>query len=551
MPKLSLSTRALRQATAVALGASAVLGGVAALPATALAKHNQISMIEDFNDIYDPAGTLAQFRALGANTVRVLVEWNTVAPDPNATKKPSFNATDSGAYPAAGWAPYDQIVRTAQQDGLTVDFTVTGGAPRWAEASAAPRANGVNPQSVSWRPNAFDYGQFVQALGQRYSGHFTPSGQSSPLPRVHFWAIYNEPNFGQDLGPQAVNGSRTPTAPTMYRNLVRAGWNGLHRSGHGRDTILIGELAAEGSWPHKPWRAAPQGLPGNYGQTRPLLFIRDLYCVNAAFQPLRGYAARSIGCPTNVRGTRLFRRQNPALFSASGFADHPYDGAASPTSRAGLKPDYATFPVIGTLAATLDHVNHVYGSRTRFAIYNTEYGEITNPPRKGKGYPSPARAAVFMNQAEYISWKSGRLASYMQYLLEDPPANTGAYTGFASGLEFSNGKPKATYAAYQMPVWMPHTSFSHNANQEIWGSARPAPFMKRDGHGNQFLAIQINGRTIRRQRVNDGYFDTHMKFPRGHYTVRLAYTFPTSDSFLSVSELGKTIYSRSFRINVH
>jgi hypothetical protein len=284
---------------------------------------------------------------------------------------------------------------------------------------------------------------------------------------------------------------------------------------------------------------------------RPLWFIRDLYCVNASFQPLRGGAARSLGCPTNVRGSRRFRKQNPGLFSASGFADHPYDGGASPTSRAGLKEDFATFPVLGNLESTLDRVNRVYGSHKRFPIYNTEYGEITNPPRKGKGYPSPTRAAVFMNQAEYISWKSGRIGSYMQYLLRDPAPNTGAYTGFASGLEFSDGTHKATYAAYQMPVWMPRTSFAQRLEQEIWGSARPAPFMRRDTHANQFLSIQINGRTIKRQRVNDGYFDDHIKFPRGRHSVRLAYTFPKTDPFLPVTDLGKTIYSRSFRINVH
>ena len=119
-------------------------------------------------------------------------------------------------------------------------------------------------------------------------------------------------------------------------------------------------------------------------------------------------------------------------------------------SKAGNKVDYAIFVDLGNLESTLDRANRAYGSGKRFPIYNTEYGEITNPP-KSRPYPSPATAAVYINWAEYLSWKSGRIASYMQYLLKDPPPNAGIYSGFASGLEFFNGKPKATYAAVSAP----------------------------------------------------------------------------------------------------
>ena len=549
MPQLSLTTRLARRGTAAALGAAVALGGAAALPATALANHSQSAIIEDFNDITDPAGTLTQFRELGATTVRVILPWQAIAPSPNATKKPNFNATDPSAYPAASWAPFDNVINTAQRLGLAVDLTVAGGAPRWAEASAPPKSSSVNNAYTAWKPNAADYGQFMQAVGKRYSGTFVPKGQSAPLPRIHFWAIFNEPNFGQDLGPQASNDSTYFNAPIMYRQLVNAGWHALQASGHGRDTILIGELAAEGAEPGR-FPKATGGLPGNYGQTRALLFIRDLYCVDTAFRPLRGAAARATGCPTNATGTRNFRGQNPGLFSASGFADHPYDGGQSPVSQAGNKVDFATFVDFGNLERTLDRANRTYGSGKHYMIYNTEYGEITSPPAARK-YPSAATAAYYINWAEYLSWKSGRVASYMQYLLKDPAPTSGVYNGFASGLETYNGKLKATYAAYQVPVYMPHTSFSRNANEEIWGSARPAPFMKKDGNGNQSVSIQVDGKTVKTTAVNGGYFDIHMKFPAGRHNVRLAYTFPEQDPFLPVNELGKTVFSRSFAINVH
>jgi hypothetical protein len=548
MPQLSLSTRLARRGTAIALGAAVALGGAATLPATALASHSQASIIEDFNDLSDPVGTLTQFRDLGANTVRVILPWQAIAPSPFATKKPNFNATDPNAYPAGNWAPFDTVINTAQRLGLTVDLTVAGGAPRWAEASAAPKSKSVNNNYVAWKPNAAAYGQFMQAVGKRYSGTFVPAGQSAALPRVHFWAIFNEPNFGQDLGPQATNDSTYFNAPIMYRQLVNSGWHALQASGHARDTILIGELAAKGALPG-PYPKKTGGLPGNYGQTRPLLFIRNLYCVDRSFHYLRGAAARATGCPTTAAGSRRFRAQNPGLFSATGFADHPYDGGQSPVSRAGNKVDYATFVDFGNLMYTLDRSNRAYGSRKRYPIYNTEYGEITNPPN-GKGYPSPAVAATYINWAEYLSWKSGRIASYMQYLLKDPPPNAGVYSGFASGLQFYNGKQKATWPAYQMPVYMPHTSFSPNANAEIWGDGRPAPFMKKDGNGDQFVSIQVDRTTVKTTRVNGGYFDIRMKFAKGRHSVRLAYTFPKQNPFLPVGELGKTIYSRSFTINV-
>ena len=130
-----------------------------------------------------------------------------------------------------------------------------------------------------------------------------PAGQTAPLPRVNFWAVWNEPNFGEDLGPQAVDGSTVAVAPAMYRSLVAQAWNALQATGHGADTILIGEFAPWGlSMRGTPKR--PQGLPGSFGQTKPLRFLRTLYCVDSATGPLRGTAARAVGCPTTAAGSR-------------------------------------------------------------------------------------------------------------------------------------------------------------------------------------------------------------------------------------------------------
>ena len=351
----------VRRWSRVALGAAVGVAGLASLPATAAASHNQLVIIQDGSDLNNPAGAFQEFRQLGANAVRVVIPWAAVAPSPTAKKKPNFNATDPNAYPAANWAPFDAIMKTAAADGITVDLTISGGAPRWAEATP-PAAPGQNAAFISWKPNAAAYGQFVRAVGTRYSGHFTPKGASGAVPAVHFWALFNEPNFGEDLGPQAINDSTVLTAPMYYRGLVNQGYNALKATGHAKNTILIGEFAAQGYEPG-PFPKKTGGLPGNFGQTRPLLFIRQMYCVDNSFNPLRGSAAKAVGCPTTSAASRKFRSQNPGLFNVSGLSLHPYGQTQSPVSNAGNKVDYALFQDIPQVEATIDHVNRVYGSQ--------------------------------------------------------------------------------------------------------------------------------------------------------------------------------------------
>ncbi len=465
MPKLPVHRPSRRRSAAIAIAVAIATGGAGALPAAASASSSQITIIQDNSDLINPAGAFAQFRELGASTVRVIVPWSQIAPGPKSRTKPKFNATDPNAYPAAGWVPYDNIVREASVYHLTVDLTVTGGAPRWAEKGNPPQ----NDPFFAWKPSAADYGQFVQAVGERYDGHFTPRGQTTTLPAVHFWALYNEPNFGQDLGPQAIDGSRVSIAPMYYRSLLDAGWRALHATGHGRDTILIGEFAARGNNFSLPRSFAPQGLPGDYGQTKPLLFVQTLYCVNTSYQQLRGSSAAVRGCPANAAGSRRFRSQNPGLFLASGVSDHPYPSWMSPVTDGRNDPDFATLPDLGNLQRALDRAAGAYGSHRQVPLYNTEYGYITSPP-KAPPYVSPNTAAYYINWAEYLSYRNRNVRSYMQYLLTDPPPNVGKYAGFASGLETYRGAKKATFYAFRMPLYMPRTTFSRSQSVEVWGA---------------------------------------------------------------------------------
>jgi hypothetical protein len=538
----------------------AVLGSAAfGRPAPASASTRQISIIQDSVwTLKDPAGTLSTFRALGASLVRVIVDWAQVAPAADShAAPPGFNGADPSDYPAANWAPYDEIVRIAAAEGMQVDLTVSGGAPRWAEGPGVPGVALDNP-FWAWRPSAGDFGQFVHAVGERYSGSYVPAGETSALPRVSFWGLWNEPNFGEDLGPQAVNGSTVPVAPAVYRRLLDAAWSSLLATGHGpsTDTILIGEVAARGLT-GRATPSHPAGLPGDFGQTKPLIFLRTLYCVGSANRELRGPAARAVGCPTSSAGSRAFRAANPGLFDAGGFADHPYpDNSLPPSMDSSHDPNDAPFSQLPGLEHELDRLQEVYGSKVRFPIYDTEYGYITHPPN-AKRYVSPATAADYINWAEYLSWKQPRVASTMQYLLYDPPpeATNPGDGGFTSGLLFSNGRPKPTYAAYRLPLYLPVTSTRRGRRLEVWGCVRPARYAIFETGEAQTAQIQfapasrgayVPLATVTSSDPNNCYFDVRLRFPASG-TVRLAYTYPAPSPGVG----GATVYSRTVPIAVH
>jgi hypothetical protein len=547
------SRRVLGVLPTLLLAAGLALAVTLGRPGTAVAARTQVAIIEDPRILSDPAGYLSRFRALGASTVRVILVWDFVAPHPRSQQIPTgFDPSDPAAYPATGWAPYDQIVRDAQSDGMTVDLTVSGGAPRWAEGSGIP-PQGVSPY-YAWEPNARLFGGFVHAAAERYDGSFTPAGAVAPLPAVHFWTLWNEPNFGQDLAPQAIDGSTVSVAPMMYRSLLDAGWSALQQTGHGGDTIIIGGFAAQGL-SHRPTRRHPQGLPGDYAQTKPLLFIRTLYCLDSSYRPLRGRYALARGCPATASGSRSFRAANPGLFAATGVADHPYSGGESPRGTGRPDPNTAAFPHLGRLERVLDRVNRAYGSPTRYPLYSDEFGYITRPPQTTP-MVSAAVAAYYLNWTEYLSWRSPRIASYAQYLLDDPRVS-GGKAGFASGLFSSANRPKATYYAYRLPVYMPRTSLRPNAAAEVWGDVRPAYFMSLDTGQPQSVAIQLQAhgrgpyRTIRTVTVTspEGYFDVPVGFPVGG-NVRLAYAYPAGDPLLGSDLGGTTITSRIIKLQV-
>lgn len=522
-------------------------------PQPALAGTEQLSMFEDDVQLQsNPEATLDTFRSLGVGIVRVYVPWREIAPEPDSAAHPSVDLSNPTAYPAANWAIFDRIVIAAARRGIAVDFTLSAPAPAWAVSAGGPASA---PRGV-WKPSAADFGQFVRALATRYSGHY------AGLPRVGTWAIWNEPNFGKDIAPQAIKRSSVLYSPVVYRALLDAAWSSLRATGHGRDTILIGSLAARGffSRPRAGW---PEGLPGNFGTAKPLAFIRALYCVDSRLHGLRGPAARQSGCLIGPGARRAFRSAHPSLFDASGFADHPYPINLDPTRVDSRDPDYVEFTELPRLESTLDAVQRLYGSRTRFPIYVTEYGYVTNPPNHSNHYVSSATAAFYDNWGEYLSWRQPRIATTMQYLLVDPnPTGNGnvpEYGGFASGLEYFGAVPKpigsglSMLDAYRLPLFVPPT-VRRGRELQVWGGVRPAHYARVDTGASQTVQIQfkrdsarafstVSGVTVTSPR---GYFDISISLPSSG-TVRLRWRYPSADPLLAP---GRPVFSRSAHVRV-
>ena len=246
--------------------------------------------------------TLDRLAEFGVDRIRVSVFWRIIAPANDQAQKPSFDATDPAAYPAEHWERYDRLIRGAQARGIGVNLNFTSPIPRWA-ADDSPKED----YQETFGPNPEEFGSFVRAVAKRYDGTY------EGLPRVDYWSIWNEPNQAGWLTPQWSPSPKdekqmVESAPTVYRRLVANAWTALADTGHGGDTILVGETAPQG---RRTLKDINQSIDA-------LRFIRRLYCLDDNLNLLTGTDAEVRDCPVGNPGK--FVEENPALFHASGYA---------------------------------------------------------------------------------------------------------------------------------------------------------------------------------------------------------------------------------------
>jgi hypothetical protein len=380
-------------------------------------------------------------------------------------------------------------------------------------------------------PSAVEFGQFAAAIGRRYSGSYVPAGASRALPRVAYWSLWNEPNQPGWLAPQwrTVDGMRAMNSPRLYRAYLDAAFGALKASGHepSSDTILIGELAPEG-----------KESTGDEDPIAPLSFLRSLYCVDASDQPLQGTAASALDCPATP-DRRSFVAAHPALFTATGFAHHPYSFFLPPTASMS-DPNFAPLSDLSRLEGTLDAIFTIYGIRRQLPIYLTEYGYETNPPNPYRGV-SLRTQSLYLNEAQYLAWADPRVRALSQFLLYDsppdrrfPPGSPGYWSTFQTGLVFTDGVHKPSFNSYRLPIVVPQPVFAPGTPVFVWGMLRLAPngttqharLEWRPPHGAYRLVSALT--TVDRS----GFVFARPRLP-GTGAVRIAWTSPSGTVFHS------------------
>ena len=433
-----------------------LLAALLAVPAAA--GPNQEAMFQDDNELlYVPPdqvrANLDTLKGLGVDRLRITVQWREIAPNGGSYTRPErFDGTDPAAYPESAWERYDLVVTEAVARGIRLNLNLTGPSPLWAN-QRAPRPEIVD----TYEPSPADFQAFAAAVGRRYNGEYArPDG--TRLPRVAYWSIWNEPNHSGWLTPQWSADARnaSPRAAALYRALAGAAWNGLQASGHAGDTIVIGETAPKGD--------RSRGIK-RYMEA--LTFVRNLYCVDARGRRLHGARAERIGCPPTAAD---FVAQNPALFSATGYAHHPYELILAPAMKP-LRPNWVTIANLERLTRTLDRVFRRYGVDRKLPLYLTEYGYQTVPPDTVG--VSLKRQASYLNQSEYIAWRNRRVRTLSQFLLVDDDMNNPA--SFQSGLLFRGDRAaKPSLSAYRLPIWLPRPRIERGRRVRVWGLLRPA-----------------------------------------------------------------------------
>ncbi|MDX6651100.1 MAG: hypothetical protein QOJ97_3051, partial [Solirubrobacteraceae bacterium] len=377
--------------------------------------------MEDNPSVFGPQAqqVAAQWRALGVDYVRIQAYWDALSP---ATTSPTMPAGfDPGNPNSSGynWGPLDAAVNAVRSNGMRVQLTVNQSGPRWA--SLEP-----NVDVKSWKPNPARFAQFAGAVAKRYGA------------RVDRYLVGSEPNQLLFLAPQSTCVGRkcTPAAPHAYRNLVNAAYPAIKANDRGAQ-VLIGELAPIGSGPSRA------------GGLTPMLFIREMACVDARF--------RNLSAP-RCRGFRAVR--------GDAFGYHPYVNNKTAPNVPQANKELAKIGDLPRLLGVLDRLTsrgRLRATTGRFRLYLTEFGYITRPPNARFGV-TLAQQVRYLAQSAYIVWTlRSRVKQISQYEWNDDPF-------FQSGLHFYSGAPKLAYYEFPHPFFV--DTSKGLARARFWGQVR-------------------------------------------------------------------------------
>jgi Cellulase (glycosyl hydrolase family 5) len=341
----------------------------------------------------ETAAAMDQLRDLNVDWLRITAGWGVIE-------------TERGRYPEANWAPLDRAVRLAAERELKVNIDIAFWAPEWAVA----RRLGIEGRE-RWAPDPEQYARFAAAVAARY-------------PQAAAFTVWNEPNHNVFLMPQwERRGERwRPASPRVYRDMLRASVPAI-RAAAPDALVLIGALSSIGT---------AHGRAEN-DRMAPLLFLRELACVDERYRPLR------------TRGCRDFER-----LPGDGFSHHPYSTTLPPWEP-DPAPDNVRMADLGRLVAALGKLRDRFEGE--LPIYLTEFGYQTNPPDPTWEH-TPADQARYLEAAEGIARSIPQVRSSAQFLLRDLPRRDGPtaadqWRDYQSGLLYEDGRPKPAAAVYK------------------------------------------------------------------------------------------------------
>jgi hypothetical protein len=362
----------------------ALLAGLAA-PSAKPSRGLIVGIFDEASTIGNPDWAYPQYHSLGVQALRVNLYWGGLSGV--ARKGRPANAVNP-ADPAYDWSVYDAMVKRSKDNGIKVVFSILW-TPGWA-ASARNRA----PRRM------IDLRNFAYAAAKRYSGSFRPTPDAAPLPAVHFWLAWNEPNNPVFLKPQFIpagHGHFTLWSPRIYAQMCNAIWSGVHLTGLAGEKVACGATAPRGNNTGTQPRAS----------VSPLIFLRGMKRAHARFDA---------------------------------YAHHPYYQHPNEAPRA---------PPPGPRAVTLGNINDLIRELTRLyghkRVWITEYGYQTNPPDRSFGV-SFAKQARYLTQAFAIARANPRIDMMIWFLIKDE-ARIG--NGWQSGFFTASGRRKPSWLAFQ------------------------------------------------------------------------------------------------------
>ena len=373
-------------------------------------------------------------RDAGARVVRIFVAWWAMVPEPDSSQKPAgFNAGDP-ADPGYAFAGIDAQVRGARAAGLE-PMLLLSNAPVWAEGTEGNKPQGVRVRGTH-DPSPREYALFVRAAARRYSGNFPG------VPRVRLWQAWNEPNVWANLTPQfdqdlfePVRAGSEPVAPDIYKTLLNRFAAEVRRV-HRDNVVVTGGLA--------PFGAADSG----FHRVAPMVFMRELLCMNSRNRPVRRRCAR------------------PAFDI---WSHHPYT-EGGPTHRA-QHPDNVSLGDLPRMRRLLNAAMRAdqIATKRKVKFWVTEFAWDTKPP-EDRGLPLKLHAR-WTSEALYRMWRNG-VSLVTWFKLRDNPNNGFSDAGIAqSGLYFrcdgglACDEPKPTLTAFRFPF----VAFRSGKKVDVWG----------------------------------------------------------------------------------